>query len=159
MPKQVYRATLQVMALPLLASMALFAAGPAADGADKPAMKPTYSKDIAPILFSKCVQCHRAGYIAPMQLETYKQVRPWAKSIAEQVSKRAMPPWFADPEHGKFRNDRHLSDREIQTLVSWVEAGAPKGDPKDMPPLPKLAEGWSYDRPPDLVIEMPLTVK
>jgi hypothetical protein len=94
-----------------------------------------------------------------MQFQTYEQVRPWSKAISEAVTKRTMPPWFADPNHGTFRNDRHLTDAEITTLVSWVKAGSPMGNPKDMPPMPKMAEGWSYDRPPDLVVEMPLRVK
>jgi hypothetical protein len=156
MRKQVYCGTLQK--LPVLLLAGLLQAGPALHAADSTA-KPTFTKDIAPILYSKCVQCHRAGDIAPMQLQTYKDVRPWAKSIQEQVSKRAMPPWFADPDHGKFRNDRHLTDGEIKLISAWVAAGAPEGNPKDLPPLPAMAQGWSFERPPDLVIEMPLEVK
>jgi len=119
---------------------------------------PTFTKDVAPILYSRCVECHRQGEIAPMQFVTYEQVRPWAAAIKQSVLQRKMPPWFADPHVGEFRNDRKLSDEQINKLVAWANGGAPKGDPKDMPPLPKFAPGWSFDRPPDLVVEMPLTV-
>src|SRR5579871_5223862 len=96
--------TTRSLAIFLAASATLYAADSAGT-----TTRPTFSKDVAPILYAKCVQCHRTGDIAPMQFQTYEQVRPWAKSIKEQVVKKTMPPWFADPEHGKFRNDRHLS--------------------------------------------------
>lgn len=121
--------------------------------------RPTFTKHIAPILYARCAQCHRAGDIAPMPLLTYEQVRPWAAAIKQSVSLRKMPPWFADPQFGKFRNDRRLTDDQIATVVAWVNAGSPKGDDKDLPPPPKFTEGWSFDRPPDLVVEMPLTVQ
>ena len=121
--------------------------------------KPTFTKDIAPILFDRCVQCHRAGDIGPMPLVTYEQARPWSAAIKEAVLKRRMPPWFADKAHGVFRNDRALSDAQIATVTAWVAAGSPKGDEKDMPPPPQFAEGWSFGRPPDLVVEMPAEVK
>lgn len=120
---------------------------------------PTFTKDVAPILYQNCVTCHRTGDIAPMELITYQQVRPWGAAIRESVVKRSMPPWFADPNHGKFRNDRRLSEEQIATLVAWVKAGSPKGDDKDLPPRPGFVDGWSLRRPPDLVIEMPLEVK
>ncbi len=140
---------------------AVLAGAAAAGAAEKPspASPPTYTKDVAAILHEHCVVCHRAGDIAPMPLLTYEQVRPWSSAIKEAVLLRKMPPWFADPNHGKFRNDRRLSESQIATVAAWVSAGAPKGDPKDLPPLPKLPEGWSYERPPDLVVEMPLTAR
>src|SRR6266852_3949097 len=141
---------------------AMLAGSLAMSAADKPSTsapaRPTFTKNVAPILYKRCVSCHRAGDIAPMQLLTYEQARPWSAAIKESVLQRKMPPWFADPRYGKFRNDRRLSEEEIATVVTWVNAGSPKGDEKDMPPLPKFAEGWSFDRPPDLVVEMPLTV-
>ena len=94
-----------------------------------------------------------------MQFVTYEQVRPWAAAIKQSVLQRKMPPWFADPHVGEFRNDRKLTEEQIGKLVAWANAGAPKGDPKDMPQMPKFAKGWSFDRPPDLVVEMPLEVK
>ena len=128
-------------------------------GAEKSGSAPTFTKDIAPILYRNCVGCHRTGDIAPMELISYQQVRPWAAALKESVVKRTMPPWFADPAHGKFRNDRRLSSEQIATIVAWVNAGAPKGDDRDLPARPKFVEGWSLSRPPDLVIEMPLDAK
>lgn len=115
---------------------------------------PTFSKDVAPIFFNNCVSCHREGEIAPMSLLTYKQVRPWSRSIREKVLERSMPPWHADPHYGKFKNDRSLSEKEIKTIVAWVDGGAREGDPKDMPPAPRFAEGWQIGEP-DVVLNMP----
>ena len=90
---------------------------------------PTFTKDVAPILFNKCVICHRPGEIAPMSLMTYENARPWAKAIKEKVVSREMPPWFADPADSvKFRNDRGLTQAQIDTIVAWVDGGAPRGD-------------------------------
>src|ERR1043165_6668143 len=79
---------------------------PASIGAQAPASAPTFSKDVAPILYKNCTNCHRPGEIAPMSLLTYKDARPWAKAIATLVATGAMPPWHADPSHGDFLNDR-----------------------------------------------------
>src|SRR5215831_9715953 len=103
---------------------------------------PTFSKDVAPILYSKCVTCHRPGEVAPMSLITYKDVRPWARAIRDKVASRTMPPWFADPAHGTFKNDRSLTQAQIDTIVRWADADARQGDPAQMPALPKFAEGW-----------------
>jgi mono/diheme cytochrome c family protein len=113
----------------------------------------TFTKDVAPVLYNRCVECHRPGEVAPMSFLTYQDVRPWAKSIREKVSDRTMPPWLADPRYGHFENDRRLSQKEIDTIAAWVGAGAPKGDDKDMPPTPKFVEGWSIGQP-DLVLSM-----
>jgi hypothetical protein len=113
----------------------------------------TFTKDIAPILFNRCVECHRPGEIAPMSWMTYQDVRPWARSIRERVVDRSMPPWFADPHYGKFANDPSLSQKEVDTIVSWVAAGAPKGEDKDMPPAPKFVAGWTIGKP-DVVFSM-----
>lgn len=117
----------------------------------------TFTKDVAPIIFSKCANCHRPGEVAPMPLTSYKEVRPWSKAIKEEVIEREMPPWFADPHTStvKFGNDRRLSQKEIDTIVAWVDAGAPKGDDKDLPPMPNYTPGWTFGEP-DLVIEMPV---
>jgi hypothetical protein len=115
---------------------------------------PTFSKDVAPILYRNCVGCHRPGEIAPMSLLTYKEVRPWAKSIRDEVADRAMPPWHADPKHGKFKNDRSLSDTDRDTIVRWANAGAPEGDTKDLPPVPPAPGGWTIGTP-DLVLTIP----
>jgi hypothetical protein len=117
----------------------------------------TFTKDVAPIIFNKCANCHRPGEVAPMALTSYQEVRPWSKAIREEVVERTMPPWFADPNTStlKFSNDRRLSQKEIETIVAWVDAGAPKGDDKDLPPMPKYTPGWTFGEP-DMVIEMPI---
>jgi len=129
----------------------------------------TYARDVAPILQAKCQACHRPGSVAPMSLLTYEDARSWAPMIREQVSKRIMPPWPLDTQVGiqQFKNDRSLSDAQIETIVSWVDAGAPLGNRAEMPsPVdwPAWGENWSYEalfgRPPDLVITSPAyTVK
>jgi len=108
---------------------------------------PTFSKDVAPILFQNCTGCHRPGEIGPMPLTSFSEARPWAKSIATQVTNGTMPPWHADPAHGQFLNDRRLSDRDRETIAKWVGAGAPEGNPADMPKLPKYTEGWQIGEP------------
>ena len=91
----------------------------------------TYAKDVAPILYNNCTECHRPAMSAPMSLMTYDEARPWARAIKQRVVKREMPPWSADPAHGKFKNDPSLSQKEIDTIAAWVDAGAPKGDDGD----------------------------
>jgi hypothetical protein len=114
----------------------------------------TFSKDVAPIFYKRCAECHRAGSYAPMSLMTYKEVRPWAKAIREKVLTRQMPPWHADPNYGEWQNDRRLTEQEIKTIVDWVDQGAKEGDPKDLPPEPKFAEGWQIGQP-DVIFHMP----
>jgi mono/diheme cytochrome c family protein len=118
--------------------------------ADAPA---TFTKDVAPIFNKSCVECHRPTMFAPMSLTTFDDARPWARSIKQRVVARVMPPWGADPAHGTFKNDPRLTQKEIDTIVAWVDAGAPKGDDKDLPVAPKFAEGWSIGTP-DAVFEM-----
>src|SRR5262245_30111 len=108
---------------------------------------PNYSKDVAPIFAKNCMSCHRPGEIAPMSLMNYKEVRPWAKAIREKVVKREMPPWHADPAHGEWRNDRRLQQKDLDTIVAWIDGGAPEGNPIDMPPPPKFATGWQIGEP------------
>jgi hypothetical protein len=123
----------------------------------------TFSKDVAPIFQAKCQECHQPNSIAPMSLITYKEVRPWAKSIRERVSSRQMPPWHIDRSVGvqKFKNDMSLSDDQVDTIVRWVDDGALEGDPKDMPPPKPLVTDneWKAVRdgygPPDLIIRSP----
>ena len=117
------------------------------------ATTPTFSKDVAPIFYSRCVECHRPTMFAPMSLMSWEEARPWARSIRQRVAARTMPPWNADPNHGKFRNDPSLSAREIATITAWVDAGAPKGDDKDLPARPTFAEGWTIGTP-DVVFAM-----
>ena len=136
----------------LVGSLALVASAHAA-----PANVPTFSKDVAPIVFNNCATCHRAGEVAPMTLTSYEDVRPWAKVIKNKVVSREMPPWGADPAHSlKMRNDRSLTQAQIDTIVAWADGGAPKGSDADLPPMPKFAEGWTFGREPDAILEMPV---
>ena len=100
------------------------------------AQQPTFSKDIAPILQKSCQTCHRPGAIAPMSLLTYEDVRPWARSIKTKVASREMPPWYIDRNVGihKFKDDPSLTAEEIATIAAWVDAGAPQGNARDLPP-------------------------
>src|SRR5437016_6731167 len=102
---------------------------------DAGAAQVTFSKDVAPILQAKCQECHQPNSIAPMSLITYQDARPWARSIKERVATRQMPPWNIDPSVGvqKFKNDMSLSADQMDTIVRWVDEGAPQGDPKDLP--------------------------
>ncbi len=113
----------------------------------------TFTKDVAPIFFKNCVGCHRPAYTAPMSLLSYKEARPWARSIKEKVLTRAMPPWSADPHYGEFSNDTSLSERDINTIATWVDQGAKEGDPRALPPRPQASELWEISNP-DVVIAM-----
>src|ERR1700730_3491198 len=114
---------------------------------------PTYSRDIAPILYRSCTTCHRPGEIGPMSLLSYQDARPWAKSIAARVTAGTMPPWHADPATGEFSNDRRLSAAEKETILQWVAAGALEGDASDLPAPPHYADGWMIGEP-DVVLAM-----
>ena len=115
--------------------------------------KPTYTRDVAPILFRNCTTCHRPGEIAPMSLLTYDDVRPRAKDIRDEVGEGHMPPWHAEAPKGTFLNERGLTDADKKVLIAWANTGALRGDPKDMPPTPAYPEGWAMGTP-DVVFEM-----
>ena len=136
-----------------LVVIGLFLAARPGEASDKAGI--TFAKDVAPIIHKNCVTCHRPGEVAPMSLISYKDVRPWAKSIREKVAQHQMPPWLADPHHGSFANDPRLSQTDIDTIVAWVEAGAVEGNSKDLPPPPKFTEGWNIGTP-DVLISMPV---
>jgi len=138
-------AALGVVGLP-----ATMSAQPASSAADAP----SFSKDVAPIFYEHCVMCHRPGEIAPMSLLTYRAARPYARAIAMRVSRGTMPPWHADPTHGEFLNDRRLTDTQKDTILKWVSAGAPEGNPADLPPEPHFPDGWAIGEP-DLVVSLP----
>jgi hypothetical protein len=114
----------------------------------------TFNKEIAPIFFKNCAECHRPGQTAPFSALTYKDIRPWAKSIREKVLTREMPPWHADPHTGQWANDRRLTQKEIEAIAAWVDQGAQEGDPKDLPPQPEFVDGWRIGKP-DIVLTMP----
>src|SRR5207302_9881509 len=125
-------APLRLRGLALLGvSLALAAPALAAD-----TVRPvTFSKDVAPILQAKCQECHQPNSIAPMSLITFEEARPWARSSKDRVATRQIPPWHIDKGVGvqKFKNDMSLSDDQIDTIVNWVDQGAPQGNPKDLP--------------------------
>jgi hypothetical protein len=154
--------TRPLFGLPYL-TLGLLAFSASAALAAEPTRPVTFSKDVAPIFQAKCQSCHEPGSIAPMSLATYKDARPWARSIKARVETRQMPPWHIDRSVGvqKFKNDMSLSDEQIQTIVAWVEQGAPEGNPADFKPKP-VASGlyWQGERdgygPPDIVITAPL---
>ena len=134
---------------------------PAVAGAQTPAA-PTFSKDVAPIFQAKCEACHRPDSIAPMSLVKYSEARPWARAIKTRVMEHQMPPFQIDKTVGvtKFKNDDSLSDAQLDTIVKWVDAGAPQGDPKDLPPAKEWPadQGWNFAKmfgqsEPDLVIK------
>ena len=116
-------------------AMAMLLALPAMAAAQADA-KVTFAKDVAPILQQKCQVCHQPDSIAPMSLLTYQDTRPWARSIKQKVLAREMPPWHIAKNVGikSFQNDRSLSEEQLNTIVRWVDAGAPLGDINDMPP-------------------------
>jgi hypothetical protein len=140
--------------------MALAATAPSfAEGAERP----TYYKDVMPILQDNCQVCHRdgganfGGMYAPMGLTSYANVRPWAKAIAKNVAEGTMPPWHADPMHtGQFENERSLTQDEIDTLVFWAQSGALRGDPSEAPPKKEwpIHDGWQIGNP-DLIVKIP----
>ncbi|MDX2032687.1 MAG: cytochrome c [Blastocatellia bacterium] len=111
----------------------------------------TFSKQVAPILQKRCEECHRAGGAAPMSLATYDEARPWAKAIKEKVMGREMPPFHATGPLGRYHEDPRLTEAEIQTIKAWVDGGAAKGNPKDLPAPVKWKSGWSLGEP-DLVL-------
>jgi hypothetical protein len=138
--------------------VAVFGAGAHAQTPAPAARQVTFTKDVAPILQRGCQTCHRPGSIGPMALLTYEDARPWARSIKTRVTARTMPPWFVDRNIGinKFKNDPSLSDDEVATIVRWVDAGAPQGNPADMPPPRQFDEldKWHIGKP-DLIVSMP----
>jgi mono/diheme cytochrome c family protein len=141
-----------------IAAAPLLAAAPAT-AAEQAAQAPvTFTKDIAPILQNRCQNCHRPGDMAPMSLVTYEEVRPWVRSIKARVAAREMPPWHIERNIGiqKFKGDPSLTDKEIATIVAWVDRGAPMGNPADLPPARAFDDDdkWHIGTP-DLIIRSP----
>lgn len=148
-PRSVLRMGLCLAAASLAAQAATGAAG------QRRADAPTFTRDIAPILYERCVTCHRPGALGPMSLISYQEVRPWARAISEQVGTRRMPPWKAEPDHGgPFIGSRRLGDEEVALIQRWAAEGAREGSPADLPPMPAWPDGgWRLGKP-DLVVEM-----
>ncbi len=121
----------------------------------------TFNRDIMPILQERCQECHRAEGIAPMSLMSYMEVRPWAPVIEYKVINREMPPWHIDRNIGiqQFKNDISLSDEQLAKISAWVKAGAPEGNPEDLPPPREFDDStaWSIGEP-DVVVTWEYTV-
>ena len=115
----------------------------------------TFNKEVAPILFHHCASCHNPGGIGPFPLLTYSDARKHAAQIADVAKRRYMPPWPPESEHGDFRDDRRLSQSQIQTLAAWAVQGAPEGQTADLPSPPVFRSGWQMGTP-DLILEMPV---
>ena len=146
--------TSAVFAATLLFSAQPFAQSPAAVKAASQS-PPTFSKDVLPILQKSCQACHHPGTPAPMSLMTYAEARPWARSMKTRVVSREMPPWHIDRSIGEYANDPSLTDKEIDTIAAWVDAGAPEGNRADAPAakvFPASTE-WTYGEP-DLIVRM-----
>jgi mono/diheme cytochrome c family protein len=151
-----YRRKLYVVA-PLAAVLAVCA--PAAVKAQD---APTFTEDVAPIVFESCARCHQPNGIGPMSLLNYDDVRRYARRIRQKVADREMPPWRLDKTVGiqSYKNDISLSDHQIQTIVQWIDNGTPQGDPALLPPLPELPDGKEFELtaqlgPPDFVLKAP----
>ena len=133
----------------------LLAQQPGATPAVETSKTVTFTRDIAPLLVTHCAACHRPGAIAGFSLLTFDDVRPRARAIKQATRTRSMPPWKPEPGYGgPFVGDRQLTDAQIELITTWVDAGAPEGNPTDLAPLPVWPEGWQLGEP-DLVIEMP----
>jgi hypothetical protein len=118
----------------------------------------TYSSQIARIVQSRCVECHRAGQIAPFSLTSYKEVSAWAENMMEVIDNQRMPPWNANPKYGEFSNDSRMPAAERQLIAEWIENGCPEGDPSQLPAPVTFAEGWRIPKP-DLIVKMPKAFK
>ncbi|HUY33812.1 MAG TPA: redoxin domain-containing protein [Pirellulales bacterium] len=121
----------------------------------------TYSNQIARLFQRRCVECHREGEVAPFPMTNYEEIVGWGEAIREVVDEGRMPPWFANPEHGRFANDARLSDDEKQWIRAWVGAGCPEGDPAQLPEPRQFTLGWQIPEP-DQVIHIqpePVTVQ
>jgi len=113
----------------------------------------TFHKDVLPVLQKHCQECHRPGEAAPMSFLTYKESRPYAKTMKQAVLAKKMPPWFADSHFGKFANDRRLAQSEIDTLIAWADNGAREGNTADAPAPRQFTAGWTIGKP-DAVLDM-----
>ncbi|CAN5476546.1 hypothetical protein BH10PLA2_BH10PLA2_27190 [soil metagenome] len=142
------------LATALVGAFALSAAR--ADDSQKTTV--TYAKHVSRIMQERCQVCHHKGTSAPFSLMTFEDVQRKAKGIRDAVADNRMPPWHADPHFGKFSNDRRLSDEQKQTLLTWIDAGCPQGDKKDLPPAKEFADGWVIGKP-DIVFELPAEQK
>ncbi|HXV62451.1 MAG TPA: tetratricopeptide repeat protein [Vicinamibacteria bacterium] len=115
--------------------------------------KPTFTRDVAPVVFEKCTPCHRLGGSAPFSLESYDDVRSRARLIVQLTSSRYMPPWLPEPGYGEFADQRILEEDELEVLARWAEGGTPEGDARALPRHREWVQGWELGEP-DLAVEM-----
>jgi peroxiredoxin len=114
----------------------------------------TYSNQIARILQKHCIECHREGEIGPFALTEYSEVKSWRETIEEVIRDQRMPPWHANPEHGRFANERRMPEKEKQLVYQWVANGAPEGDRSQLPEPTKFVTGWQLPSEPDQLVPM-----
>jgi len=143
-----------ILGMSMLAFVALVLMTPGTASAQDTDAAPTFAKDVAPIFQQSCQVCHRPDNMAPMSLLTYQESRPWARSIKQKVMAREMPPWHIDKKVGvqEFRDDRSLSDEQIDTIVRWVDGGAPMGNPADMPEPVDFQDFGAWTIEPDWIV-------
>src|SRR5258708_6887620 len=142
------------MRLGVSAAIVLSAAALAQATSAGPTSTPTFSRDIAPVVYRACATCHRAGGDGPFSLVTYDEVRRRAPLVATLTRRRVMPPWKPSPQADEFLGARRLTDAEIELFDAWLRGGMPLGDPASLPALPKWSDGWLHGQP-DLVLELP----
>ena len=157
--KTAWNQGMRVVSLVAVAFVAVVVtAAPAVAGGAERDAQVTFAKDVAPILQRSCENCHRPGGGAPMSLVSYSDVRPWARSIKNRTMAGEMPPWFIDKNIGiqHFKDDPSLSREEIATIAAWVDNGAKRGNPADMPAPREWSDaGWSFGEP-DLIVSSPV---
>ncbi len=134
-----------------LCALAIYSPGRVASNTGEP-NSVTFAQHVAPILQQRCAECHHSGGMAPMSLVTYEEARPWARAIKEKVARREMPPFHAAGAIGRYQHDPRLTTDEIATIARWVDGGAPKGDPKEMPKPRVWRNDWPFGEP-DLVVK------
>src|SRR5215212_7687517 len=144
------RATVAICTTALVAGVSHAERAPISAGSARAAAQqsaPTFTTDVAPIVFSACVPCHRPEGIAPFSLLTYQDVKTHATQIVAATRDRVMPPWKPEPGYGQFADERRLTDRQIATLGEWLEGGAVEGDPGRLPALPTWSGEWALGEP------------
>lgn len=122
------------------------------EAVDNPSV--TFTKDVAPVLWKNCYECHRSGEIGPFDISDYEDLLGWGEMLVEVMEQKRMPPWHASPEYGSFKNERILPEGVIELVQRWIDQGMPYGDVSELPPLPTYIDGWRLPREPDLIVEM-----
>ena len=145
---------MKTSALAFMLTLAVWLPAEWQQGKETPSLAaPTFSESIAPILYSNCVSCHRPGEAAPFPLISYEDVVKRGALVAKVTQSRYMPPWRAAHGYGEFKDERRLTDAQIESIGAWVRAGMPRGDRAKMPAPPQFTDGWQLGKP-DLILEM-----